>query len=132
MNETVRLVIPAAPAPATAQPAPTTQAAPALAEVIARNTSTTVSAGATTALSAPVRITSVTLSSTVSAGKEDRGATVFGQSMHLLVEAGMSGQLMRDELAKVGIAQADIRPIAPSLEDVFVALTSERLNGGPQ
>jgi len=58
-----------------------------------------------------------------------KGATVFGQSMHLLVEQGMSDALMREELAKAGIAHADIRPIAPSLEDVFVALTSERGNG---
>jgi ABC-type multidrug transport system ATPase subunit len=53
-----------------------------------------------------------------------RTATVFGQSMHLLVDAGLSEQLLRDELAKVKIAHADIRPIAPSLEDVFVALTT--------
>jgi ABC-type multidrug transport system ATPase subunit len=53
-----------------------------------------------------------------------KAATVFGQSMHLLVEQSMSEQLMRDELAKVGITRADVRPIAPSLEDVFVALTN--------
>jgi len=58
-----------------------------------------------------------------------RAATVFGQSMHLLVEQGMSEQLIRDELAKVKIPQADIRPIAPSLEDVFVALTNNGGNG---
>jgi len=57
-----------------------------------------------------------------------RTATVFGQSMHLLVEEGMSEQLIRDQLAKVKIPQADIRLIAPSLEDVFVALTN-RNNG---
>jgi len=55
-----------------------------------------------------------------------RAATVFGQSMHLLVEEGMSEQIIREELAKVRIPQADIRPIAPSLEDVFVALTNNR------
>ncbi len=58
-----------------------------------------------------------------------KAATVFGQSMHLLIEQDMSEQLMREELTKVGIARADIRPIAPSLEDVFVALTSDRING---
>src|SRR6266516_2908399 len=47
-----------------------------------------------------------------------RAATVFGQSMHLLVEAGMSEQTIRAKLAEAGIPQADIRPIAPSLEDV--------------
>jgi len=56
-----------------------------------------------------------------------RAATVFGQSMHLLVDEGMREQLLRDELMKVKIPRADIRPIAPSLEDVFVALTN---NGG--
>ena len=52
-----------------------------------------------------------------------RDATVFGQSMHLLVDAGMSEQQIRDTLAEAGIHEVDIRPIAPSLEDVFVALT---------
>jgi ABC-type multidrug transport system ATPase subunit len=52
-----------------------------------------------------------------------RSATVFGQSMHLLVEDALSEGVIRGELAKTGIALADIRPIAPSLEDVFVALT---------
>jgi ABC-type multidrug transport system ATPase subunit len=55
-----------------------------------------------------------------------RSATVFGQSMHLLVEREMSEQLIRDELAKVKIPRADIRPIAASLEDVFVALTAKQ------
>jgi ABC-type multidrug transport system ATPase subunit len=58
-----------------------------------------------------------------------RSATVFGQSMHLLVEASLKEDLLRDRLAAVGIQQAEIRPIAPSLEDVFVALTA-RTNGG--
>src|SRR5215813_13098254 len=52
-----------------------------------------------------------------------RTATVFGQSMHLLVDRGMPDQSIRAELAKAGIPAADIRPIAPSLEDVFVALS---------
>jgi ABC-type multidrug transport system ATPase subunit len=58
-----------------------------------------------------------------------RTSTVFGQSMHLLVEENMSEEFIRAELAKVKIPHADIRPIAPSLEDVFVALTNERGNG---
>jgi ABC-type multidrug transport system ATPase subunit len=53
-----------------------------------------------------------------------RTATVFGQSMHLLVDKNLSEDSLRAELKKVGIPQADIRPIAPSLEDVFVALTT--------
>lgn len=58
-----------------------------------------------------------------------QGATVFGQSMHLLVSDDLPEQALRDELARVGIPQADVRPIAPSLEDVFVALTNERESG---
>jgi len=61
-----------------------------------------------------------------------RAATVFGQSMHLLVEEGMSEQVIRAKLAEVKIPQADIRPIAPSLEDVFVALTNTGPNGAKQ
>ena len=58
-----------------------------------------------------------------------RGATVFGQSMHLLVDKELSEASIIVELAKVGIPHADIRPIAPSLEDVFVTLSAGR-NGG--
>src|SRR6266850_4704774 len=56
-------------------------------------------------------------------------ATVFGQSMHLLADESLSEDAIRSELAKAGIPQADIRPIAPSLEDVFVALTNQSQNG---
>src|SRR5262245_10392134 len=58
-----------------------------------------------------------------------RSATVFGQSMHLLVEQTLAEELIRRQLAQAGIPKADIRPIGPSLEDVFVALTNERANG---
>ncbi len=59
-----------------------------------------------------------------------RASTVFGQSMHLLVDQSMPEQEIRDTLARVGIQQADIRPIAPSLEDVFVALTARHSGNG--
>ncbi len=52
-----------------------------------------------------------------------RTATVFGQSMHLLVEEHVSEEFLRAALREIGVTRADIRPIAPSLEDVFVALT---------
>jgi ABC-type multidrug transport system ATPase subunit len=52
-----------------------------------------------------------------------RTATVFGQSMHLLVDENFPEDEIRSKLAAVGIQHADIRPIAPSLEDVFVNLT---------
>jgi ABC-type multidrug transport system ATPase subunit len=57
-----------------------------------------------------------------------RTATVFGQSMHLLVDQTLSEQAIRNRLAEVGIREVDIRPIGPSLEDVFVALTVENRN----
>jgi hypothetical protein len=56
-------------------------------------------------------------------------ATVFGQSMHLLVQETVSEEQIRHRLAEHGITEADVRPIAPSLEDVFVALTA---NAGEQ
>lgn len=58
-----------------------------------------------------------------------RSATVFGQSMHLLVNRDLPEATLRAELAKVGIPQADIRPIAASLEDVFVTLSQQHTNG---
>ena len=58
-----------------------------------------------------------------------RSATVFGQSMHLLVDKTMSEETICGELAKVSITPEDIRPIGPSLEDVFVALTYNENNG---
>ncbi len=53
-----------------------------------------------------------------------RAATVFGQSMHLLLDDSVSEEAIRERLASVGIREADIRPIAASLEDVFVTLTA--------
>ncbi len=54
-----------------------------------------------------------------------RNATVFGQSMHLLVEQNVSGAEIEAKLRGVGISHAEIHEIGPSLEDVFVTL-SER------
>lgn len=58
-----------------------------------------------------------------------RSATVFGQSMHLLVEDHVSEATLVARLAEAGIQHPDIRPIAPSLEDVFVTLTKEQTGG---
>ena len=58
-----------------------------------------------------------------------RAATVFGQSMHLLLDRNVGDEFIGAELKKVGIPRADIRPIAPSLEDVFVTLTNNQSNG---
>ncbi len=59
-----------------------------------------------------------------------RSATVFGQSMHLLVDDSVPESTIREQLARVGIPRVDIHPIGPSLEDVFVTLTGNQ-NGGP-
>jgi ABC-type multidrug transport system ATPase subunit len=52
-----------------------------------------------------------------------RSATIFGQSIHGLVDDHIDLQDLRERLLKQGIAVAEIRPLAPSLEDVFVELT---------
>jgi ABC-type multidrug transport system ATPase subunit len=52
-----------------------------------------------------------------------RSATIFGQSIHALVDDHLDLENVRERLLKEGIAVAEIRPLAPSLEDVFVELT---------
>jgi ABC-type multidrug transport system ATPase subunit len=52
-----------------------------------------------------------------------RSATIFGQSIHALIEDRFDLHDLRDQLLKEGIAVAEIRPLAASLEDVFVELT---------
>jgi len=58
-----------------------------------------------------------------------RTATIFGQSMHLLVDAPLPDQRIVDELKRAGVSHVEIHPMGPSLEDVFVALTTQK-NGG--
>jgi ABC-2 type transport system ATP-binding protein len=52
-----------------------------------------------------------------------RSATIFGQSIHALVDEHLSLDGVRAQLAENGIAVNEIRPLTPSLEDVFVELT---------
>ncbi len=52
-----------------------------------------------------------------------RSATIFGQSIHALVEDHFDHNDISEQLLKNGIAVAEIRPLAPSLEDVFGELT---------
>jgi ABC-2 type transport system ATP-binding protein len=52
-----------------------------------------------------------------------RSATIFGQSIHALVEEHFDLNDLREQLLKNGITVGEIRPLAPSLEDVFVELT---------
>jgi ABC-type multidrug transport system ATPase subunit len=54
-----------------------------------------------------------------------RSATVFGQSMHLLVDESVKREQIDEQLRKVGVSHAEIHEIGPSLEDVFVELSAK-------
>ncbi|HEY0368779.1 MAG TPA: ABC transporter ATP-binding protein, partial [Chthoniobacterales bacterium] len=54
-----------------------------------------------------------------------QSATVFGQSMHLLISDDITREQIEAKLREVGIAHSEIHEIGPSLEDVFVALTNK-------
>jgi ABC-type multidrug transport system ATPase subunit len=59
--------------------------------------------------------------------------TIFGNALHLLLRAGVEDATVAADLGRASRAAVEIRPIAPSLEDVFVRLTrlqqEQRLNG---
>ena len=52
-------------------------------------------------------------------------ATIFGQSVHAVVSVGVSDDDLVERLRHAGFAQATVRQIEPSLEDVFVTLTEQ-------
>jgi ABC-2 type transport system ATP-binding protein len=52
-----------------------------------------------------------------------RSATIFGQSIHALIDERLDLEDLRAQLLKNGITVSEIRPLEPSLEDVFVELT---------
>ena len=54
-----------------------------------------------------------------------RSATIFGQSVHALIDDNLSLDHLRAELLDHKVTVAEIRPLAPSLEDVFVELTNK-------
>src|SRR5438876_919605 len=54
-----------------------------------------------------------------------RSATVFGQSMHLLVDESVKRAQIDEQLHKVGVGHAEIHEMGPSLEDVFVELSAK-------
>jgi len=54
-----------------------------------------------------------------------RSATVFGQSMHLVVDETVKRAQIEEQLRKVGVAHAEIHEMGPSLEDVFVELSAK-------
>jgi ABC-type multidrug transport system ATPase subunit len=53
------------------------------------------------------------------------GATLFGQSVEALVDTGLTDAEVLARMEAAGFPGAEVRPIAPSLEDVFVALTEQ-------
>src|SRR5207249_353159 len=56
-------------------------------------------------------------------------ATLFGQAIHLLVREDLNEDAIRRQL---GTERVEIRPIEPSLEDVFVTLTRNAAAEAPQ
>jgi hypothetical protein len=48
----------------------------------------------------------------------------------LLVDSGVTEEMIRQWLGEAGIRELDIRPISPSLEDVFVTLTAQHSSEG--
>jgi ABC-type multidrug transport system ATPase subunit len=61
-----------------------------------------------------------------------RSATVFGQSMHLLVDERVRRAEIDEKLRNVGVGHAEIHEIGPSLEDVFVTLSAKHANENQQ
>ncbi len=53
-----------------------------------------------------------------------RDATVFGQSIHALIEASLTEAAIESWLSDAGLAEVSVHPIQSSLEDVFVTLTA--------
>jgi ABC-2 type transport system ATP-binding protein len=58
-------------------------------------------------------------------------ATIFGQSVHALVESTLTDDVLFAELRAGGFDDALVRDIATSLEDVFVELTEENAQHPP-
>ncbi|MEX2016477.1 MAG: ABC transporter ATP-binding protein [Candidatus Hydrogenedentales bacterium] len=54
-----------------------------------------------------------------------RDATIFGDSLHVLLDEGTAPRLAQD-VEQGGFGEPEVKPIAPTLEDVFVTLTRTR------
>jgi ABC-type multidrug transport system ATPase subunit len=59
-----------------------------------------------------------------------RDATIFGQSIHLLMDIDEPIERLKTTLEKIGVTDAEIARARPSLEDVFVALTKRNAGNG--
>jgi len=55
-----------------------------------------------------------------------RSATIFGRSIHALMQDTITKAELERELEHVGVHADEIRPLMPDLEDVFVELTYRR------
>ncbi len=55
-----------------------------------------------------------------------KSATIFGRSIHALVEDSVSQQELERDLRAHGVEPQEVRPLMPTLEDVFVELTFKR------
>jgi len=56
-------------------------------------------------------------------------STIFGQSVRALVDEAVSSERLVGTLADGGIADARVRPVRPTLEDVFIAFTQREAGG---
>jgi len=53
-------------------------------------------------------------------------ATIFGTSLHLLMDASVTNEKLEHDLESFGVRDVSVSEIEPSLEDVFVRLTETR------
>lgn len=56
---------------------------------------------------------------------------LFGDRLHIRIAGGLSSSDVTDALADAGLAEADMRTVTPSLEDVFIDLLTRPGAGAP-
>jgi ABC-type multidrug transport system ATPase subunit len=80
-----------------------------------------------------VEITTPEVTRTLAHARQIKGvhsATIFGQSIHALIDDQLDLDALREQLSRNGATVGEIRPLAPSLEDVFVELTYKNQANG--